>query len=606
MSGTMKPRIRGIAGPEEGKEYPLGKTPLKIGRGTRNQIDLNDPLVSTKHCSILYEEDRCILLDLGSEHGTFVNGFLFPATLVYHGDHIRIGRSIFVYLLHVDVDDSLLKLSPVERHWCYGNYTPDHAGAYEAAKGVTLSAVLRLQASVSALRTPEEILGRALDFIFEVIPVDRAAILLAGHDQDRFVSSSFRSGGPPNGNAFPIDEAITLKVLQDGALNYADKAVCFPMTAFETKVGVIFAGMSKPGAEWFTAGHMEVLESLASSTAVALEHLRYVTWLEGENRRLTELLHAEHGMIGRSEAMKEVYTFIARSGPGERTVLITGASGTGKELVAYAIHRNSPRSNKRFMAVNCGAFSESLLQSELFGYERGAFTGAVAARKGLFEEADGCTVFLDEIGELPLNMQADLLRVLQEGEVKRLGSHTVVKVNVRIVAATNRDLREEVKKGRFRQDLFYRLNVLPLQMPSLAERRDDIPDLAAHFIRKYRHIRCAPYPEVLGITPEAHKLLTAYTWPGNVRELENAVEWAISMGTTPYLQPDDLPKEVRSRSDSAEVSGTLYDREIAAFQKSLFERIIRETAGNRAEAARRLGWHPTSFRRRCSELGIIC
>src|SRR5262249_49553500 len=218
-----------------------------------------------------------------------------------------------------------------------------------------------------------------------------------------------------------------------------------------------------------------------------------------------ELLNVEHGMIGESERMTEVYRFIARAGPSERPVLILGASGTGKELVAYAIHGNSPRSHKRFLPVNCGAFSEGLLQSELFGYEKGAFTGAVLSRKGLFEEGNGGTVFLDEIGELPLHMQADLLRVLQEGEVKRLGTSDSIKVNVRIIAATNRDLREEIKKGRFREDLFYRLNVLPLQMPTLAERRGDVPKLASHFVRKHRHIRQAPYAEVSGISPEAHR-----------------------------------------------------------------------------------------------------
>ena len=172
------------------------------------------------------------------------------------------------------------------------------------------------------------------------------------------------------------------------------------------------------------------------------------------------------------------------------------------------------------------------------------------------------------------------------------------------IAATNRNLREEVQKRRFRQDLFYRLNVLPLEMPTLAERREDIPQLAAHFIKKYRHIRCTPYPEVSGISPEVHQLLAAYGWPGNVRELENAMEYAIFMGATAYILPEDLPKEIRPSSDSAEPGKGLYEREFDGFQKSLFERLLRETGGNRAEAARRLGWHQNSFRRRCSELGL--
>ena len=601
----MNPRILAISGPLQGSEFFIDESDLNLGRAARNHVCLDDPLVSLKHCCFCFEYEHCLLWDCGSENGTFVNEFFFPAKIVVHGDHIRVGRSVFVYLFENEVDDALLRLTETERNWSHGNHPPDRAGIYEAAKATTLSAILRMNASMNEIRSADEIQARILEFIFQVMPAERAAILLAGHDQDHFISSTHRRIGSPDGDAFPVDEAVASKVLREGISHCQEKAICCPMATFDTKVGVIYAAMAESGFEWFTGNHVQLLESIAGSTAVALEHARYVAWLEGENRRLNEFLYAEHGMVGESERMKEVYRFIGRVGPGERPVLILGPSGTGKELVAYAIHRNSPRSHKRFIPVNCGAFSESLLQSELFGYERGAFTGAVAQRKGLFEEADGCTVFLDEIGELPLNMQADLLRVIQGGEIKRLGGSTVIKVDVRIIAATNRNLREEVKKGRFREDLFYRLNVLPLQMPTLAERREDIPQLAAHFIRKYRHIRCAPYPEVSGISPGAHQLLAAYGWPGNVRELENAIEWAISMGATPYILPEDLPKEIGPCSDSDDsAEGTRYEREFAAFQKSLFERILRETGRNRAEAARRLGWHQNSFRRRCGELGV--
>ena len=601
----MNPRILAISGPLQGSEFFIAEDDLKIGRGAGNHVSLNDPLVSLKHCNLSWQGDRSLLCDRGSEHGTFVNEFSFPAKILVHGDHIRVGRSVFVYLLEDEVDEELVSLTDFERSWCYDNHPPDRAGSYEATKATTLAAFLRMNASLNEIRSTDEIQTRILDLIFQVIPAERAVILLTGHDQDHFLSSTRRSVGVRNGEPFPFDEKVALRVLREGVSDCRDKAICCPMRTFETKVGVIYAAMSETGVEWFTSTHLRLLESIASSAAVALEHVRYVVWLEGENRRLNELLYAEHGMIGQSERMKEVYRFISRVGPGERPVLIVGASGTGKELVAYAIHRNSPRSHKRFIPVNCGALSESLLQSELFGHERGAFTGAVTLRKGLFEEADGGTVFLDEIGELPLNMQADLLRTIQEGEIKRLGGSAVIKVNVRIIAATNRNLREEVKKGRFRQDLFYRLNVLPLEMPTLAERREDIPQLAAHFIRKYRQIRCAPYPDVSGISPEAHQLLTAYDWPGNVRELENAIEYAISMGATAYILPEDLPKEIRATSNSDDPGdGTLYQREFAGFQKSLFERLIRETGGNQAEAARRLGWHPNSFRRRCGELGL--
>jgi DNA-binding NtrC family response regulator/pSer/pThr/pTyr-binding forkhead associated (FHA) protein len=602
---NMMPRIQALSGALEGSVFFLNEDDLNIGRAARNHVRLDDPLVSLKHCSISFEENFCMVKDWASEHGTFVNEFSFPAKIVVHGDHIRVGRSVFVYLLHDEVDERLLKLTETERSWVYGNHPPDRAGAYEAAKATTLAALLRMNATINQLRSADEIQARVLDFIFQVMPAECAAILLAGHDEDRFISSTYRSAGSVNGEPFSFDEAVAARVLRGGILDREDKAIFCPMAAFDTKVGVIYVTMAKSGSEWFTGAHMQLLESVAASTALALEHARYVAWLEGENRRLNEFLYAEHDMIGDSEPMKQIYRIIRRVGPGERPVLIIGPSGTGKEHVAYAIHRNSPRANKRYFVVNCGAFSESLLQSELFGHEKGAFTGAVALRKGLFEEADGCTVFLDEIGELPLNMQADLLRVLQQGEVKRLGGNAVIKVNVRIVAATNRNLREEVKKGTFREDLFYRLNVLPLQIPALAERREDIPLLAAHFIRKYRHLRCEPDPEVLGITPEAHQLLAEYGWPGNVRELENAIEWAISMGDTSYILPKDLPQEVQRSSDAGDSGeGSWYQREFIAFQQSLFGTALRQAGGNQSEAARRLGLHPTTFRRRCGELDV--
>jgi transcriptional regulator with GAF, ATPase, and Fis domain len=228
-------------------------------------------------------------------------------------------------------------------------------------------------------------------------------------------------------------------------------------------------------------------------------------------------------MIGHSEKMKEAHRFIDKAGPSDRTVLIHGASGTGKEQVAHAIHRNSPRSGKPFLAVNCAALTDTLLESELFGHEKGTFTGAVSQRKGLFELADGGTIFLDEIGELPMAMQPALLRVLQDGEFKRLGGSRSMHVNVRVIAATNRNLEQAIREGRFRQDLFFRLNVLEIEMPSLCERSEDIPLLAAYFIKKYGYIRTdSGMAPVLGITPEAHHLLATYAWPGNIRELEHA------------------------------------------------------------------------------------
>jgi DNA-binding NtrC family response regulator len=250
-------------------------------------------------------------------------------------------------------------------------------------------------------------------------------------------------------------------------------------------------------------------------------------------------------IIGRSPAMVDVYKTIARAAATKSTVLILGESGTGKELVARALHRHSPRSHRPFVAVDCGAMAESLLESELFGHMRGAFTGAYTEKRGVFEEADTGTCFLDEIGDIPPNMQAKLLRVLQENEIRRVGGQRWIKVDVRILAATNRDLGELVKQGAFRQDLYYRVNVVTIHLPALRQRPEDIPALAYHFLQRYSRENGKP---VVGISEDAMALLRTYAWPGNIRELENTIERAVALSNQVMLTPEDLPVEMRDRS----------------------------------------------------------
>lgn len=599
----MNPRIVALCGPAEGFIFPLVESvDLNVGRGKNNHIRLDDPLVGLRHCCITYEYGRCMIFALESERGTFVNEFFRSGKILVHGDRIKVGRSIFVFVDQDDVDSALLKLTEAEKKW-YVSVTYPRLPAYEAAKETVLDAFLHAIASINDLRTAEEILERVFELIFQVIPADSVAILLAGHDQDRFIARAYRRRGSQNGDAFPIDETIATKVLRSAAPVYQEKIVCCPVTVVTAKVGVIYAVIEKAAFEDFTAGHIKLFDSVAGLTAVALEHARYVHWLEGENQRLNEIINVEHGMIGRSEAMKKVYDFVGRAGPSDRTVLISGETGTGKELLARALHRNSPRRDKGYFAINCAAVPESLLENELFGHEKEAFTGAGAQRKGLFELADGGTVFLDEVGEMAPSMQSKLLRVLQEGEFKRLGGTIDVKVNVRVIAATNRNLKEEVEAGRFRPDLYFRLNVLSVEMPRLAERREDIPLLAAHFIKKHRDARTGDYPAVLGISPEAHQLLATYSWRGNVRELENFIERGIAMGVSPYIVPEDLPKELWRESPGVGETN-IYDREKHIWEKSLFARILHETGGNKPEAARRLGFSAKHFYARCKDLGI--
>jgi Nif-specific regulatory protein len=303
-------------------------------------------------------------------------------------------------------------------------------------------------------------------------------------------------------------------------------------------------------------------------------------------------------MVGAGPAIREMERFIARVAPTAATVLIRGESGTGKELVARAIHRNSPRRGRAFVAINCAAITETLLESELFGHEKGAFTGAVGQQKGKLEAADGGTLFLDEVGELAASLQAKLLRVLQEREFERVGGTRTIRVDIRLIAATNRDLKAAIQSGAFRQDLYYRLNVVSLSTRPLRQRREDIPLLASHFARM--HARKAQR-QVLGVSDAALSYLMHYDWPGNIRELENALERAVVLGASEWVLPEDLPEEL---VETERAAGTYYHETVKDSKKDLILKTVRQTAGNYTEAARLLGIHPNYLHRLIRNLNL--
>jgi transcriptional regulator with GAF, ATPase, and Fis domain len=305
-------------------------------------------------------------------------------------------------------------------------------------------------------------------------------------------------------------------------------------------------------------------------------------------------------MIGESAAMQRVYHFISKVAPTDATVLINGESGTGKELAARAIHRNSKRAQKTFMAVNCAALNESLLESELFGHEKGSFTGAFAQKKGRLEVADGGTVFLDEVGELTPALQVKLLRVLQERQFERVGGTVTIDVDLRLIAATNKNLEEAIETGQFRQDLYYRLNVVSLEMPALRDRRDDIMLLANYFVNKYG-ARCNR--KLKGFSAEARSCLAAYDWPGNVRELENAIERSVVLGTTDLILPEDLPEAVLE-SVLSPTSTPRYHEAVTQAKRQIILDATAEVNGNFIDAARLLGVHPNYLQQLIRKLHI--
>jgi two-component system response regulator AtoC len=312
-------------------------------------------------------------------------------------------------------------------------------------------------------------------------------------------------------------------------------------------------------------------------------------------------------IVSKNEKMQKMFDVIKKVSQYKSTVLITGESGTGKELVARALHYNSERSQNPFIPVNCGAIPENLLESELFGHAKGAFTDAIRTKKGLFEEADGGTLFLDEIGELPTQLQVKLLRVLQDGEIRRIGESKSIQIDVRIVAATVRDLAKEVNEGRFREDLFYRLNVLPIHIPPLRERKEDIPLLIQHFIGKYNQ---AMNKNVAGIDHKALETLMNYKWYGNVRELENTIERAIVLTDKDHLEVENLPIEVQDFREELQLA-VLSDEECSikkaskALEINLIKRALKKTKGNHTHAARLLEISHRALLYKIKEYGII-
>src|SRR5688572_25905468 len=393
-----------------------------------------------------------------------------------------------------------------------------------------------------------------------------------------------------------------LTVLREFKRMSQDTAIVV-LTAFGSLEGAIEA--IKQGAYDYLAKPFKK-EDIKLVVQRSLEHCRLLQ----ENTKFREELKSKDewsALVGSSTAMLEVYKLVARVAESKSTVLLQGESGTGKELIARAIHTNGPRRDKPFIPVNCGALPDTLLESEMFGYEKGAFTGAAGTKVGLFESANGGTLFLDEIGELGQALQVKLLRVMQDQEVRRVGSTTSTKVDVRIIAATNRDLEQLVKEGKFRDDLFYRLNVVRITLPALVERREDIPMLVHHFLQKYA---TGVTHAVRGVLPETMTLLMQYPWPGNVRELENAIERAVSLSHGPLLTPDDLPASLCRTPLPAKEPAAAIDHSyegnlsLEEVEKRHLVRVLKETKGNKVKASKILGIDRRTLYRMAERFGL--
>ncbi len=636
MTGE-NPSIVVLAGPLKGQTFVLSDPEFSIGREASNSLCVNGKLISRHHALIKAGSGYFSIFDLNSRNGTSVNGVPVKERRLEPGDRIHIGESLLLFVqgssefgsevlttaapVRFDEEEvagtAALRLRPEDAIYLnLDSSTP--APAIERTLS-DLRTLLRVCTEINSTRGQAALERKLLELIFNAVPADSGAIVLSADSDDPLASLGWSRGAGANSpvvvsrgviqQVFQKRTALLINEISQGDVGetpqslvhrQVESVLAVPLLLFDKVTGVIYLETKEPGVR-FDEDHLQLMMGIAGTASVALENARQMEWLQNENRRLQSDINVEHSMVGESSMMRAVYQFIARVAPADSTVLIRGESGTGKELVARAIHTNSPRSGKPFVAINCAALTESLLESELFGHERGAFTGAIAQKKGKLETADGGTVFLDELGEMAPPLQTKLLRVLQEREFERVGGNRPIKVNIRLIAATNRDLEKSIQAGTFRQDLYYRLNVLTVTMPPLRERREDIPLLAGYFA-----MRCAKKSahSVKGISLEARQCLINYDWPGNVRELENAIERAVVLGTTELIMPEDLPEALLEKQSVSGAEITEYHRVVMETKRQLVRSALERAGGNYTEAAQFLGVHPNNLHRLIRNLDL--
>jgi transcriptional regulator with GAF, ATPase, and Fis domain len=579
-----------MRGPIKGSTLTLPEGAYSVGRHGANSLQLEDHGVSRQHCVFTRSGDQCELKDLDSRNGTFVNGAPIKSQKLDSGDEIRIGASMLVYLtgsqqVSIESDTNTRQLRAEDSLYLADSERMDISPSYRAVHD--LRTLLRVSTMLHSFRGLHDVQGlpaaeilrsHLSSLLLELIPAERAGVFIPGTEPD---------GWAPDARVFQRICNEQVAVLVEDADGAGLAQLGAPVMVRGELAAVIYFESADPTRR-VDEGHLQLATALAEMAAGAWENATILGWLQQENERLQTALKLEHDMLGVSAKMRDLQRQIAKVAPSNSNVLILGESGTGKELIARAIHRNSLRAGGPFVAINCAALADTLLESELFGHEKGAFTGAVTQKKGKLEMAEGGTVLLDEIGELSPVLQAKLLRVLQQREMERVGGTKTIKLNLRVLAATNRDLEGAVKQGAFRQDLYYRLNVVVLKAPALRERPEDTLPLAEHFAKKFA---CECGRKIMGLAPAARAYLRAYSWPGNVRELENAIERAVVLGSAETILAEDLPEHIRE-SHPAEVSATLYEEAVEEAKRKVVLKAFEQANYEHEIAAKILGLHP--------------
>ncbi|NQT19350.1 MAG: sigma 54-interacting transcriptional regulator [Planctomycetes bacterium] len=587
------PRLVVLRGPGQGRAFDVGDE-AGIGRLPANQVSLPGDKISRRHARILQEDGRYFICDLGSRNGIVVNGRPTQKAELNSGDRIEIGNTLLLFELDKSTDFPTQEVdtrpgepaklpsgepvffsedaSASAEHFEKSVSGDDEAEADDldaaaaSPAGDPLPKLREANRKLKALHDVSdaihetfdlrELMHKVLNLVLDIFQAERAVILLYDESDGKLRPAAARNRQKTTAKlavsqtvvdyvAAQKRSVISADALSDPrfdpsesiALQNINSVMCVPLTSKGKSQGVLYVD-NRGQVRRYEQDHLRLLTIIARQAATAIDNARSYMELHREREVLKRQIGEKYAIIGQSERLKDVLEQVGQVAHGDTTVLICGETGAGKELIARAIHDASVRGNGPFTIVNCASIPESLLESELFGHEKGAFTGADRRRSGKFELADRGTLFLDEVGEVSLAIQTKFLRAVEEKEFDRVGGTRPVSVDVRIVAATNRDLAQMVREGTFRRDLYYRLDVVTIDVPPLRDRRDDIPLLADYFLNILAREMGRPVPK---IGDGALELMTAYHWPGNIRELKNAMERAILLGGSGCIEIDDLP-----------------------------------------------------------------
>ncbi len=598
----MSPRLVIVAGPSRGAQVALETDEVALGRDSSCGVCLPDAALSRRHALLERSPDGWRIRDLGSLNGLRVNGLPTAEHLLSDGDRIELGVSVLVFRPEPEGAEggaeeaaevvSTIRVPVSQAVWA-GDAAALASRKVERSLGLLLAAGRRFAAE----RTVEGLAKALLSSSRDVAGGTSGAVLVP--DDGNGLREVAAHGSPRSPRVPPGAAAEALERREAVALGLDGlHGAAIPILNGEERLGVLCLVGSDAS---LPEDDLQLLFGLCASAGASLALVKHLAWLDGERRRL-EAASGDEELRGDSPSIARVRALLARAAGSEASVLLAGESGTGKELAARALHARSGRSGGPFVAVNAAALVDTLVESELFGHERGAFTGAVARRRGRLEMAHRGTLFLDEVGEMAPQTQAKLLRVLETRSFERVGGTESVKIDVRVIAATNRDLPAEVKEKRFREDLYYRLAVVTITLPPLRERREDVPGLASFFLARHAQ-RLGRRLE--GFSPAALSRLVSYDWPGNVRELSNAVERAAVLSAGPLVRPEDLPEALvegpASRGDEVLPA---YHEAVNRAKRQVVAAALAQSHGSVTEAARALGLHPNYLHRLLNQLGL--